>query len=80
MKFKCFLEAYEPPSGPLTSTALAACFPQAQPASNDELVIINGRCVSTSKFRFYIYSYSVAENKWARADRSFYAAMFGRIP
>lgn len=62
----------------LSSTALAACFPQAQPASADELVIINGRCTATNKFRFYIYVYSVAENKWTRDDRSFSAPMFGR--
>lgn len=61
----------------LTSTTLAACFPQAQPASADELVIVNGRCTSTMKFTFYIYVYSVSENKWTRDDRSFSVAMFG---
>lgn len=64
----------------ISSTALAACFPQAQPATADELVIVNGRCTSTTKFRFYIYVYSVSENKWTRDDRSFYAPMFGRAP
>jgi hypothetical protein len=63
----------------LSSTDLAACFPQAQPASADELVIINGRCTATNKFRFYIYVYSVAENKWTRDDRSFSAVMFGSL-
>jgi hypothetical protein len=64
----------------LSSTDLAACFAQAQPASADELVIVNGRCTSTTKFRFYIYVYSVAENKWTRDDRSFTAAFFGQLP
>lgn len=61
----------------LASTNAAACFPQAQPASADELVIVCGRCTATTKFTFYIYVYSVAENKWSRADRPFWAAMFG---
>jgi hypothetical protein len=65
-------------SSALSSTDLAACFPQAQPASADELVIVNGRCTSTTKFRFYIYVYSVAEDKWTRDDRSFTAAFFGQ--
>jgi len=65
--------------GTLSSTSLAACFPQAQPANADELVIIHGRCTTTKKFRFYIYAYSVAEDQWDRADRSFSAAMFGRL-
>jgi hypothetical protein len=62
----------------LSSTSLAACFPQVQPASADELVIIAGRAHSTTTFRFYLYVYSVAENKWTRDDRPFFAAMFGR--
>jgi hypothetical protein len=61
----------------LVSTSQAACFPEVQPATDDELVIINGRCHSTIDFRFYIYVFSVAENKWERADRPFFAAMFG---
>jgi len=67
-------------SSTLSSTDLAACFPQAQPATEDELVIVNGRCTSTTKFRFYIYVYSVAENKWSRDDRPFTAVMFGQLP
>lgn len=62
----------------LSSTSLAACFPQAQPAAADELVIINGYCNATNEFTFYIYSYSVSEDKWARADRPFFASMFGQ--
>lgn len=65
-------------SGTLSSTDLAACFPMAQPASDSELVIVNGRAHSTTKFRFYIYVFSVAENKWYRDDRPFFATMFGR--
>lgn len=61
------------------STNLAACFPQAQPSTENELVIVNGRCTTTTKFRFYIYVYSVSENKWTRDDRSFFAALFGRL-
>ena len=69
----------------LSSANLGACFPAAQPASADELVIVNGRVhsagtvgVAAAKFRFYIYQYSVAEGIWRRADRSFSASMFGR--
>lgn len=69
----------------LSSANLGACFPQAQPASADELVIVNGRVhsagtagVAAAKFRFYIYQYSVGEDIWRRADRSFSAVMFGR--
>ena len=65
-------------SSALSSTNLAACFPQAQPATADELVIVNGRCTSTTKFRFYIYVYSVSEDKWMRDDRSFSAVFFGQ--
>lgn len=63
----------------LSSTSAAACFPQAQPASDGEIIVINGRCHSTSKFRFYIYRYSISENKWDRADRPFFAAMYGAL-
>ncbi|HEY0882162.1 MAG TPA: hypothetical protein VGD87_11555 [Archangium sp.] len=62
----------------LSSTSLAACFAQAQPNNNNELVIINGRCHSTIDFRFYVYVYSSSESLWQRADRAFFAAMFGR--
>lgn len=61
----------------LSSTNAAACFAQAQPATADELVIICGRCTSTTKFRFYQYVYSVAEDKWDRGERPFCAVMFG---
>lgn len=62
---------------PFASTSHAACFCQVQPSSVDELVLINGYYTAAAKFRFYIYVYSIAENKWARDDRSFTAAMFG---
>lgn len=62
----------------LASTSLAACFAQAQPNNNNELLIINGRCHSTVDFRFYLYAYNQAESKWDRVDRTFFAAMFGR--
>jgi hypothetical protein len=62
-----------------TSTNTMACFPEVQPSTTSELVIINGRGfatgVGTSAFRFYIYAYS--GGNWARADRSFFASMFG---
>lgn len=61
----------------LSSTNLAACFCLAQPASDDELVIINGRCTAVNKFRFYIYVFTPAENQWDRADRPFFASFFG---
>jgi len=61
----------------LSGVTVAACFPRAQPATADELVIVNGRCTATTTFRFYIYVYSVAENKWTRDDRTFSAPMFG---
>lgn len=58
-----------------------ACFPEAQPANRDELVIVNGRGfgtgAGTSTFRFYIYVYS--GGNWVKADRPFFAAMFGVI-
>ena len=38
----------------LSSVDLAACFCQAQLDGGDELVIVNGRCTTTAKFRFYI--------------------------
>lgn len=66
----------------LASTDLAACFCQAQPTSENELIIVNGRChaagAGSTTFRFYVYAYSVAENKWSREDRAFFAIMFGR--
>lgn len=65
-------------SSAFASTDLAACFAQAQPVSADELVVVNGRCTTTTKFRFYIYSFSVSENKWMRDDRPFTAVFFGQ--
>jgi hypothetical protein len=62
-----------------TSTNTMACFPEVQPSTTSELCIINGRGFATgagtSAFRFYIYAYS--GGNWARADRTFFAAMFG---
>jgi hypothetical protein len=64
-----------------TNPATMACFPEGQPASKDELIIINGRGFNTgagtSTFRFYIYAYS--GGNWSRVDRSFFAPMFGAI-
>lgn len=64
-----------------TSTNNMACFPEVQPATPEELVIVNGRGFATgagtSAFRFYIYAFDGAN--WARADRSFFASMFGVI-
>lgn len=64
-----------------TSTNNMACFPEVQPATPEELVIINGRGFATgagtSAFRFYIYAFD--GTNWARADRSFFASMFGVI-
>lgn len=63
----------------LAATTGMACFPEAQPSSVDELVIVNGRGfgagAGVTKFRFYIYAYSAGT--WARADRPFFASMFG---
>ena len=65
--------------GNFSATTTMACFPEVQPSLTSELVIINGRGFATgagtSTFRFYIYAYS--GGNWARADRSFFAAMFG---
>lgn len=62
-----------------SATTTMACFPETQPATLGELVITNGRGFATgagtSAFRFYTYAYS--GGNWARADRSFFAAMFG---
>lgn len=64
-----------------TSTNTMACFPEVQPSTPGELIIINGRGFATgagtSAFRFYIYAYS--GGNWARADRTFFASMFGVI-
>lgn len=64
-----------------TSTNTMACFPEVQPATTAELVIINGRGFATgagtSAFRFYIYAFD--GTNWNRADRTFSAAMFGVI-
>lgn len=63
------------------ATTDMACFPEVQPGTLDDLCIINGRGFAsgagTSAFRFYIYAYS--GGNWARADRSFFAAMFGAL-
>lgn len=65
--------------GNFSSTNTMACFPEVQPSTPNELVIINGRGFATgsgtSAFRFYIYAYS--GGNWARADRTFFASMFG---
>lgn len=64
-----------------TSLNTMACFPEVQPATTSELVVINGRGfgtgAGTSTFRFYCYAYS--GGNWARADRTFFAPMFGVI-
>lgn len=65
-------------SASLSSTSLAACFVQAQPSSAAELVVVNGYCSAVNTFKFYTYVYAVAENIWSRADRPFFATMFGR--
>ncbi len=65
--------------GNFSATTTMACFPEPQGSSAGELVITNGRGFATgagsSAFRFYTYAY--AGGNWARADRSFFAAMFG---
>ena len=61
-------------------TSLMACFPEVQPSTPDELVIINGRGFSSgagSTFRFYLYAFD--GTNWARADRSFAASFFGAL-
>jgi hypothetical protein len=65
--------------GNFTSLNTMACFPEVQPATPNELCVINGAGfgtgAGTSKFRFYIYAFD--GTNWARADRTFSAAMFG---
>lgn len=58
-----------------SATTLMACFPEAQPATPNELAITNGKPHSTTKFRFYTYAFD--GTNWGFADRSFAAAMFG---
>lgn len=64
-----------------TALTTMACFPEVQPATTTELAITNGRAFNTgagtSTFRFYTYTFDGAN--WARADRSFFVAMFGVI-
>ena len=57
------------------SISKMACFPQPQPSAAGEMVIVNGRAVSQTSFRFYTYVYS--GGNWDRADRPIFAAMFG---
>lgn len=65
-------------SNSFSSSDLAACFCQAQPATDaDELVIINGRATGVKTFRFYTYVYTVSEGQWDRDDRPFFASFFG---
>lgn len=60
-----------------TAATAMACFCEAQPATADEMVIVNGRALSTTTFRFYTYVYSAGS--WARADRPLFASMFGSV-
>ena len=64
-----------------TALTTMACFPELQPALSSELAVINARGfgtgAGTSKFRASIYAYS--GGNWARADRSFFIAMYGVI-
>lgn len=57
------------------STSKMACFVEAQPSTADEIVVVNGRGFSTTKFRFYTYAYS--GGNWSRVDRPLFATMFG---
>lgn len=65
--------------GNFPSTNTMACFPEIQPATTEQLCIINGRGfatgLGTSAFRFYLYGYS--GGNWGRVDQSFFAAMYG---
>lgn len=67
--------------GNFTSTNTMACFPEAQPATLGELVVVNGRGFATgagaSAFRFYTYAYS--GGNWTAADRTIFASMFGVV-
>lgn len=68
-------------SANFSATNTMACFPEVQPATTGELALING-CgfatgAGTSTFRFYLYAYS--GGNWARADRTFFASMFGVV-
>ena len=64
-----------------TSNPAMACFPEVQPATPNELVIINGRGFNTgsgtSAFRFFIYAFD--GTNWSRADRTFFTTFFGTI-
>lgn len=64
-----------------TSLNNMACFPEVQPFPYTEVAITNGRGFATgagtSTFRFY--TYVLSGGNWARADRSFFAPMFGVI-
>ena len=57
------------------SAAHIAVFPQANPATANERVIVNGRGFNTNKVRLYTYAFD--GTNWARADRSLFCAIYG---
>jgi hypothetical protein len=59
----------------LASTNHVAVFPEAQPASGDELVIVNARAISTTTVRLYTYVFD--GTNWDRDNRSIFCAIFG---
>jgi len=64
-----------------SATTTMACFPEVQPATVNEIAIVNGRGFATgagtSAFRFYIYAFDGVN--WDYANRSFFVAMYGAI-
>lgn len=62
-------------TGSFSSANAAACFAQAQPSSAAEMLVVNGRCTTAGKFRFY--TWVLSGGIWALADRTFTAVMFG---
>ncbi len=60
----------------VSSVNLAVCFPQGIQGASTEVIIVNGRCVGTNTFMFYVY---VGEpgKAWKRDDRTFSVSIFG---
>lgn len=73
----------------VSSSDLAACFPQVRPESDTECAIINGRATGTNTFRFFIYvgrqrlgpspGPPYFEWRWEREDRAFNFGTHGQV-
>jgi hypothetical protein len=59
----------------MASVNQIAVFPEVQPASGDDLVIVNARALSSSTVRLYTYAFD--GTNWGRDNRSLFCAVFG---